>query len=153
MKTSYLFIFIIVLALVGVGIYLATKKQEEFFEPLLGASPLPTPTAKVSPLLENLPTQSPSPSSVTILMVPNGFSPSSITISKGTTVIFVNQDTRRRWPASAVHPTHEVCPGFDAIGGVAPGESYSYTFNFDPPKSCPFHDHLIPSLTGKITIQ
>lgn len=65
-------------------------------------------------------------------------------------MVFKNDDTRDRWPASAVHPTHQVCPGFDAIGGVKPGESYYYAFTVA--KECPFHDHLIPSLRGKITI-
>lgn len=121
----------------------------------VAGTPSPTPQITATP------TPSPSPgatkgATVTIAMVSTGFSPASITITKGTTVVFVNEDTRAHWPASGVHPTHQLCPGFDALRGIAPGERYSYTFNFTPPKTCPFHDHLNPinpSLKGTITIQ
>lgn len=80
----------------------------------------------------------------------DGFLPADLTISVGTTVIFINKDTVPHWPASGVHPTHEICKGFDALAPVASGGTYSHTFN--EVKVCPMHDHLNPSIKGKIMV-
>lgn len=86
-----------------------------------------------------------------IEMTQSGFSPKELTIKKGDTVEFVNKDSARHWPASGVHPTHKLCPGFDAMKGVDAGKTYSFTFN--EAKTCPFHDHLSPNLFGKIIVE
>lgn len=80
-----------------------------------------------------------------------GFSPASITVSVGTTVRFVNKDFQLHWPASGVHPTHQVCAGLDALRPVNPEESYS--FKFSVAKTCPIHDHLNPVTKGSIVVQ
>ena len=77
----------------------------------------------------------------------------SLEIGQGDTVKFVNQDSAPHWPASDPHPTHTICPGFDALRGLATGQSYSYTF--DKITTCPFHDHFDASnsaLRGQIMI-
>lgn len=90
-----------------------------------------------------------------------GFSPANMTIKKGQTVHFVNDDKSVDvWPASAVHPTHAVYPqksasdclgsSFDACKGLKPGQSWD--FKFDYVGSWGFHDHLHPSKFGKITV-
>ena len=81
----------------------------------------------------------------------DGFRPSSLTISVGDTVQFVNEGTRNHWPASGVHPTHNICKGFDALRELQPGESYEHTFN--EAKTCPMHDHLNLSITGSIVVE
>lgn len=86
-----------------------------------------------------------------IEMTASGFSPSQITIPVGKTVKFINNDETERWPASGVHPTHQLCPGFDSLKPIAPGESY--TFTFKEAKTCPMHDHLNPSLRGSIIVK
>jgi plastocyanin len=83
-------------------------------------------------------------------MTANGFSPADLAIKVGDTVMFKNDDTRDHWPASDPHPIHNICPGFDALGGVPPGGNYSYTFTVA--KQCPFHDHLMPRTKGSITV-
>ena len=88
---------------------------------------------------------------VLVEMMPSGFSPAAITVKAGDTIRFLNKDTKPRWPASAVHPTHQCYHGFDALKGIAPGESYSFTFEVK--KTCGFHDHLNPILKGSITIE
>lgn len=94
-----------------------------------------------------------------------GFSPGTLTISKGTTVTWVNKDTEPHWPASAIHPTHTVYPGssiekcgtaeqgniFDACRGLAEGERWSFTFN--EIGSWGYHDHLNVNLFGKIIVE
>ena len=86
----------------------------------------------------------------TIEITAGGFSPATVTVTKGTTVTFVNRDSTPHWPASGVHPTHQLCPSFDALRGLQTGESYRFTFN--EVKECPFHDHLNVSLRGKVTV-
>lgn len=80
-----------------------------------------------------------------------GFAPSELKIKVGATVKFTNRDSELHWPASGVHPTHEICPGFDALKGLAKDESYSFTFT--AAKICPFHDHLNPSVKGTIVVE
>lgn len=80
-----------------------------------------------------------------------GFAPSTLEIKASTTVQFINRDSAPHWPASGVHPTHEICPGFDSLKGLATGESYSVTFK--EVKTCPMHDHLNPSITGSIIVE
>lgn len=100
-------------------------------------------------------TTAPLPAAVTgqtheVVMDASGFVPADLMIKAGDTVVFVNRDTRSRWPASGLHPTHLLCPGFDALQPLAANENYSHTFT--EAKECPMHDHLIPSIRGKITV-
>ena len=75
-----------------------------------------------------------------ISMESSGFNPTSITIAKGDTVTWVNNDTKGHRPASSRHPIHSDLPGFDSLNAVAPGDSYSFTFT--QVGSWGFHDHL-----------
>lgn len=87
---------------------------------------------------------------VTIVMDESGFDPQEVTITEGTTVTFVNNGQANHWPASDVHPTHEVLPEFDSERGLATGESYSYTFTEEGTWQC--HDHLFARLTCTINV-
>ncbi len=78
------------------------------------------------------------------------FSPSEVKIKKGGKITWTNKSSRAVWPASAVHPTHQELPGFDALRGISAGESYS--FRFDKPGSWRYHDHLNPALTGVVRV-
>ena len=88
---------------------------------------------------------------VIIHMNANGFEPSSVSIKRGDTVSFINDDAEPHWPASGLHPTHMICPGFDALHGLATGETFRY--RFEKSETCPLHDHLNPSLKGVITVE
>lgn len=79
------------------------------------------------------------------------FDPATLRVLVGTKVTFVNKGTAPVWPASGVHPTHEICPGFDARKAVKPGETYSYVF--DRSAECPFHNHLNASEKGTIEVK
>lgn len=74
----------------------------------------------------------------------------NFTMDVGTTIDFHNFSSRPFWPASNVHPAHNILPEFDSRGPVAPGESYRYTF--DKAGTWPFHDHLRASLGGVIIV-
>jgi hypothetical protein len=85
-----------------------------------------------------------------IEMVEGGFSPTSVEIVQGETVIFRNLDKTDRWPASNIHPTHEIYPEFDPMEPLAPGESWSFTFN--KAGEWKFHDHIYASYIGTIRV-
>lgn len=137
MKT--LGIIVVVLVLAGLGWY--------FYSTQYTGSPAESPSDNQAgpPQSESLGGEA------TVELTASGFSPAETTVKAGDTVKFVNKDAKNHWPASGVHPTHQLCPGFDAIGGVKPGESYSFTFT--EKKECPIHDHLNPATRGKIIVQ
>jgi plastocyanin len=95
----------------------------------------------------------------------SGFTPKTLRIKAGETVKFLNEDSSPHWPASDIHPTHEVYPGssiskcgtseqskiFDSCRGLAKGESFEFTFN--EKGSWNYHDHLNPRLKGTIIVE
>ena len=87
---------------------------------------------------------------VTISMTDTGFEPAEVTITAGDTVTFINNAQAAKWPASDVHPSHEVLPAFDAKRGLATGEEYSFTFT--EPGTWKYHDHLRASQGGSVTV-
>lgn len=106
-----------------------------------------------------------SPTEHPVEMTFAGFVPEIITIQAGDTVTWMNKDSKTRWPASAIHPTHEAYPGssinkcntpneqgaFDACGYLSSGKSYSFTFT--EKGSWNYHDHLHPSMKGKVVVE
>ena len=104
------------------------------------------------------------PGTTVIHMTPNGFEPKEVTIEQGDIVIFENRDTKGRWPASNIHPTHRLYPDtdlekcgresetipFDACDVIPPDESYSFSFIHDG--EWRLHDHLSPNFKGTIIV-
>ena len=85
-----------------------------------------------------------------IKMIPGGFEPAEVSIDENSAVIFVNQDTVGRWPASNLHPTHDLYPEFDPKKEIKPGESWAFK-----PKNVgvwKYHDHNNPHLRGVLTV-
>lgn len=123
-------------------------------------SPSPSPTPSPNPAEE----ETSAPQTFTVEITSSGFSPKSLEIKQGDSVVFLNKDTNAHWPASAVHPTHTVYPGtsrsncgrvpegsmFDACKGLAREESFRFTFN--EVGSWNYHDHLNPGLFGTIKV-
>jgi plastocyanin len=91
------------------------------------------------------------PAAVTIEMKDKDYEPSNVTIKVGQTVAFMNSSQEDRWPASNIHPTHEIYSEFDPKQPVRPGEIW--TFTFDKAGIWKFHDHLFPTQTGTITVE
>lgn len=88
---------------------------------------------------------------VTVNYTNSGFSPSTITIKKGDTVVFVNQSSGSMWVASNPHPTHTDYPAFDEKAAVSSGSSWSFTF--DKTGSWGYHNHKDPSSLGTIVVE
>ena len=131
------------LIIVGGGYYVYSTRSSA-----PDAPPAPSPAPAASPPAGE--TNRRQPQTHTVSMNAAGFDPSNLAVKIGDTVVFKNDDTRSRWPASGMHPTHLLCLGFDASRPMAPGETYAHTFA--EAKECPMHDHLIPSLNGTITV-
>ena len=108
-----------------------------------------TPDEDTSP--NDTSTSTTSDQAVTISIDEAGFTPQSVTVAVGATVTFVNNGQAPHWPASDVHPTHEILPAFDSKGGLETGEEYSFTFT--EAGTWPCHDHLAPSNTCTITVK
>lgn len=88
---------------------------------------------------------------VTISMTKDGFSPNTSSIKLGEAVMFRN-DTASDffWPASDLHPTHELYPEFDPRMPIEPGGSW--TFVFERVGNWSYHDHLYARKKGLITV-
>jgi plastocyanin len=86
----------------------------------------------------------------TVVNIQNfAFNPASITVPKGTTVTWVNQDTAN----------HEIVN--DAQGSIAQGASFtsnslpkgaSYSFKFDNPGDYPYHCSIHPSMKATVVV-
>ncbi len=95
-----------------------------------------------------IPTQAADQVSVTITDA--GFSPRGIHVKRGGMVTWVNSTNEHHWPASNIHPTHEIYPEFDPERPLAPGEHWSFTF--DREGLWFYHDHLESQHLGTIKV-
>lgn len=109
-----------------------------------GCNLYPSATPAVPPSMAPTPVVAPSPNAVTSpnVSIQNfAFNPGTLTVKKGTTVTWTNNDVVPHEPKSNT---------FDS-GPLANGQSFSFTFNqtgtFD--YSCAIH----PSMTGKIIVE
>ncbi len=92
-----------------------------------------------------------SSNSVIIRMIPAGFDPETVSVKKGTKVCYVNEDSEARWPASNIHPTHEIYSDFDPKTVVRSGETWCFTFT--KLGIWKFHDHLFPEFVGTVNVE
>lgn len=108
------------------------------------SSPSPTPTT------------TPAPSTgTTITITSSGASPRSVTVSAGSRVTFVNNDSRVHDMNSDPHPAHTDCPEINQVGFLSAGQSRQ-TGNLNTTRTCSYHDHgqsTNASLQGTIIIQ
>lgn len=79
-----------------------------------------------------------------------GFSPSVLSVKKGTAVTYTNASTRSMWVASAPHPSHTILPEFDELTSV--GKGGTYTFTFAKVGTWKYHNHMNPSDFGSVVV-
>lgn len=101
-------------------------------------------------LASRLPDSSSRGSQYQVELRADGFYPPDLTIKKGDSVTFTTSRANFFWPASDIHPTHGLYPGFDPKAPVDPTKSW--TFKFSQVGAWKFHDHLAPSFRGVITV-
>lgn len=91
----------------------------------------------------------------TITLTTAGVSPAAISVSQGTRVVFVNNDTRTREMSSDPHPEHTDCPELNQVGSLSHGQRRE-TGNLNTIRTCRYHDHNDATNTrfqGRIVIQ
>jgi plastocyanin len=102
------------------------------------------------------PTGSPGPSGATITIGANGaVSPSSVTITRGQSVTFINSHNAVHDMVSDPHPAHTDCRELNAVGLIQPGQT-RLTNALPTARTCGFHDHANDTnanLRGTIVIQ
>lgn len=96
------------------------------------------------------PSESPTGKVVAIAMNENGFVPKDVEIMQGDTVVFENTGKKPHWPASNIHPSHQIFPEFDPNKGIPAGEKWSFTFY--KAGEWRFHDHLDPEFSGSVRV-
>lgn len=150
-NTLSIIIGIIVIALIA---FIALRPTPNSIQQTITATPPPvatTITLNQEPILAT-PAVSPSvePKIVAVSIDDEGFSPSTVTIPVGTTVVFTNNGQANHRPASDPHPTHDGLPGLDAGRWLVTGETYSFVFT----KAGTFgiHDHPRPQVKASITV-
>jgi plastocyanin len=119
----------------------------------------------VSPASDN-PTASGPGDVTTVTLTDKGFSPASVTIKAGQSVMFANDSSGQMWVASGMHPTHTAYDGNNLsthcaanYSGTAPfdqcsasGSGTNYTFTFTKPGTWKYHNHLNASQFGTIVV-
>ena len=87
---------------------------------------------------------------VSIQLTPDGFTPKEVRISRGQVVEFSTTTNTPFWPASNLHPTHEIYSEFDPKKPVDPKSIWEFTFH--KKGSFEYHDHLAPHFRGTIIV-
>lgn len=144
MNRSVIIGIIVAVVVIGGIAYWYSTQNQSYTPPAATQTTQPTPTA---------------PSTATVTYTDSGFSPSSVTISKGGTVIFKNTASDDVWVASNPHPIHTGYPTtggcvgstFDSCKNITPGSSWSFTFDFVG--SWGYHNHLNPVEGGTVIVQ
>ena len=163
MKKSSLMISIVVVIVIAVVANIFLKKQSsvQYAAPTTQTSTSSTPSAVTSTsqgLSQSVNNPTP-PSSVEVSYTDKGFSPSVVTVSKGSTVVFKNTASDNIRVSSNPHPVHNGYPTtggcvgstFDSCSAIAPGNSWSFTFTLTGKWG--YHNHLNPSEGGTIIVQ
>jgi plastocyanin len=127
-----LLVIVPALILIGVASYFLMPKGSG------KTPPVPAPSTEI-------------PEGATIItLTEDGFTPSEVTVKRGTTVAFVSENGKLFWPASNLHPSHALYPEFDPKLPIQSDEAWSFTFT--KVGEWKYHDHLAPYYTGVITV-
>ncbi len=147
-KSSLVFIIILVIVvIVGIVFWLNMPNgTPAYSQPTVQSSNVDTnssPTPISSPAETPLLTSAPIPTTVSVSINNFAFAPNSLTIHKGDTVTWTNND--------AAGHTITGNSGGPASGTIAKGQSYSYTFL--TVGSFPYHCTIHPMMKGVIVVQ
>jgi len=97
----------------------------------------------------------------TVRLTDSGFSPERLTVSKGTTVTFINQTSGGMWVGADEHPSHtsyagtsrsEHCPDTTGTAFDQCGNGNTYSFTFGKTGTWEYHNHVSSSARGAIIV-
>lgn len=110
-----------------------------------------TSTTKTQQTKEQVKIIVPTPLPLTeVILGKNGFSPITLTINAGSTVIWRNESLSEGSVSSDPHPTHESYPFINL--GIFPASSSVQT-RFEKPGTYTYHNHLKPSQKGTVIVK
>jgi len=152
-KTITIIIVIVIIALGGYFLLKSEDAQTPNTAPVAETPSTPSGTGE-TPIAAKV-----------VTYTDEGYSPSPLTIKVGETVDFQNKSEQNMWTASGMHPTHsaysgttlsEHCPdqtntAFDSCRAIPPGSSWLFTFT--KVGAWGYHDHLHPTLFGRIVVE
>lgn len=139
-------IVIAVLIAIGGGIWWLVNRDTEVATDATGQSTQQSETAN-APTPEAETTQETDQSNATSVTIANlSYSPANITIKKGTTVTWTNNDS----PEHDIMPDNGSSAAFEASELLAKGESYSFTFN--EPGTYTYHCTPHPHMKGTVVV-
>ncbi|MEK7570358.1 MAG: cupredoxin domain-containing protein [Patescibacteria group bacterium] len=90
------------------------------------------------------------PTETAVSVTAAGYSPATITVKAGTTVIWTNRSGDTVRVASDPHPTHTDLPGLES-SNLSNGETYSFTFT--QVGTWGYHNHFSPTTRGTVIVQ
>ena len=91
------------------------------------------------------------PAANLVVIKDNTLNPQQLTVKKGTTVSWANNDESPHWIASDPYPTQTDLPELDSKKGLLQGETYQ--FKFDKAGRFGYHDKLNSSISGTIIVE
>jgi len=86
----------------------------------------------------------------TVTLTKDGFVPEELVIRLDEKVIFTTDTNTPFWPASSLHPTHDIYPEFDSKGRIIPPENWEFVF--DTAGEWKYHDHINAHAVGRIIV-
>lgn len=113
-----------------------------------------TPTTPTTPTSPTTPT-TPSGTATITIGTDGRVTPTTVTITRGGRVTFINNHNQSHDMSSDPHPDHTDCPEMAQVGFLTTGQQRT-TGNFNTARTCGFHDHNLPdntNLQGRIIIQ
>lgn len=97
------------------------------------------------------PRQGPPPEQTAAIQITrDGFVPATLSIKKGTRVVWTNADNRDHIVASNPHPAHT---GLEGLESKVLASGATYSFVFDQTGEFGYHDHLNPTHNGSVVVQ
>lgn len=136
-------IIILLVILLGGGLFFYTRMQQNASQQQSASISETNPGAN-RPSNEAKASNSP-----TVVLDDVGFSPKTLTISKGTTVVWTNKSGGPASIDSDPHPIHTSYPPLN-LGNVDDGQTVE--LQFDQPGTYNYHDHYHPQKTGTVIV-
>ena len=129
-KSALVIVKLTVIAIVClIGIFLFFRNSDE---------PTPPPAQPVSQAIE-------------VSITDSGFVPSTIVVAKGAKVVWKNDSASPRRIGSNPYPDHTSLPSLYSKDVIAPGQTYSYTFN--DAGEWGYSDYTVPTNTATVVVK
>lgn len=154
MKTFFITLAVLVVA--GVGVYYLVFNNNSIGVPEETATatndlnigtptrtPVPTATVTPTPTPKTSVSKTPTPTNVSVNIVNFAFSPSTLTIKKGTRVTWTNND-------GVSHTVTSDTGSMLNSANLLPGQSFSFTFN--SVGTTAYHCAIHPIMKGSVTV-